>query len=499
MSVLSMMELLKRGATSQRVTLYRGADGQPLREGEWNTLCDLEGPGAISHLWFTFPLRDVGLGRRTLLRAYWDEEEEPSIEAPLTDFAGAPFGFVGNEFSLISHYLTVAPNNGFNCYFEMPFARRARLEILPEQLPSAGGFYFQADYYRFSQRLPEEYGDLRFHAQFRFENPCEQYGRNYLILDAAGEGVVLGATLGIEVPEESPDAWYHGGGDTLFIDGETRPSVLHGIGTEDFFGHSWGVRRFQAPNAGTAYHEVDEEGRERRIALYRFFVHDPIPFSSSFRGILGSLGQGISSVAYWYQAEPHQRFFAVPEAEQRMPGAQAPYGTYDIEPPGAADWLLLGPFRLDEANPFDLEQPFERQETGDEEFTYVDQEGTPTLPRGNEIHVKWIPQKACHNFLDFNVICRPATSCIRLQSGVVGYALRYIDLQAEQDVRVHVGFDDEVRVRVNDEIVFTGNHPCGFAEEGFTAHLRQGRNRILVKLSNYDNTTWKLWAFSFRM
>ena len=32
-----------------------------------------------------------------------------------------------------------------------------------------------------------------------------------------------------------------------------------------------------------------------------------------------------------------------------------------------------------------------------------------------------------------------------------------------------------------------------------TIKLKKGKNRILVKLSNYGNTTWKLWAFSFRL
>src|SRR5690348_2302268 len=47
------------------------------------TLAEIEGPGAIQHIWMTtFPAN----WRRLILRAYWDGEENPSIEAPYGDF-----------------------------------------------------------------------------------------------------------------------------------------------------------------------------------------------------------------------------------------------------------------------------------------------------------------------------------------------------------------------------------------------------------------------------
>ena len=47
------------------------------------TLADIDGPGAIQHIWLTvFPT----YWRRLILRFYWDHEETPSVEAPLGDF-----------------------------------------------------------------------------------------------------------------------------------------------------------------------------------------------------------------------------------------------------------------------------------------------------------------------------------------------------------------------------------------------------------------------------
>lgn len=483
-------DLLRSGAAAQRVSLT-----PTLTAGQWNTLFEADGPGMITHIWFTFPPGDKMLGRRNLLRIFWDEEREPSVEAPLSDFFGLPFGFTGGEHTLSSHYLAVAPNNGLNCYFRMPFARGARIEIFPEQLESGGGFYAQVDWYR----LPEPpASDLRFHAQFRFENPCEEYGRNYLFLDAVGEGALVGATFGVETNEPQLDAWFHGGGDSIFIDGESAPGVLHGIGAEDFFGHSWGVRPFQSTCIGTPWRETNAAGAMTRVSLYRFFVHDPVPFRSSIRAVLGALGNSYSSVAYWYQREPHRRFFRTPAADARMPDATAPFGIYDVEADEPAVWRVLAPLRLDEENPFNHARPLEAEETGEEAFVY-EAGGEPSRPDGDRMTVVWREQTASHGFVDFNCVGRPATRCIRLQTGVVGYALRYIDSDAEGDVRIHIGFDDMVAVRVNDREFFRGNHPFGFKETTFQARLATGRNRILVKLSNQPNTTWRLWVFSFRI
>ncbi|MDP6777318.1 MAG: DUF2961 domain-containing protein [Candidatus Latescibacteria bacterium] len=491
--MMTIQDLQESGATSHRVSATPA-----LREGEWHTLFEADGPGLITHLWFTFPSKDEMLGRRNLLRMYWDGEDEPSVEAPLSDFFGLPFGFTGLEYKLSSHYLVVAPRNGLNCYFPMPFGRHARIEILSEQLQSGGGFYFQADTYRFGRGLPDAYLASRFHAQFRFENPCENYGRNYLFVDAAGTGALVGATFGVTANDPQLDSWYHGGGDSIFVDGETRPNVLHGIGAEDFFGHSWGVQEFQSPYVGTPLLELDEDGKFRRTSVYRFMVHDPVMFDSSIRGVLGAMANGYSSVAYWYQTEPHRPFFRTPEADARMPDSVAPYGTHDVEPDHAAEWQLLAPFRVDDAEPFETERPFESAETGEEAFVYA-ATGNPTRPGGEQMEVRWVPQTPRHNFVDFHTVARPAIRTIALQVGVVGYALKYIDSDVETNARVFLGFDDEAAVRVNGSVAFEGRHPAGFREASFTVPLRKGRNRVLVKLSNRPNTTWKLWAFSFRI
>jgi hypothetical protein len=475
-----------------------------LRQNAWTTILDLRGAGIITHLWFTFPPNDANFGRRNLLRISWDDNPEPAVVCPLSDFFGLPFGFTGKEYRVDSEFIEVNPNNGLNCYFRMPFSRGARIEIFSEQEESGGGFYVQADYLAFPGGLPERFGLLRFHAQFRFENPTSAYGRHYLFVDATGSGVFLGVTFGIKLNQPAPDAWFHGGGDTIFIDGEENPTVLHGIGTEDFFGCSWGVGEFSSRYSGVPLRQIDSEGRIQRLSLYRFFVRDPVPFRKSIRGLMGAIGHNMSSVAYWYQVEPSKPFFRVPAADQRMPDSEARYGTYDLEPAKGLTWRLLAPFEITPKQPFAYVRDFEKRETGDEAFVYSVRRGnvgrvTPTLPDGDHMKVIWRDQPAFHNFVDFNEVARPAVELISYQTGVVGYALTYLQSDAQRDAWVYVGFDDELELRLNDDVVLHRVHVDGFGEERAQVHWNPGLNRVLVKLSNYDNTTWRLWAFSFRV
>ena len=167
-------------------------------------------------------------------------------------------------------------------------------------------------------------------------------------------------------------------------------------------------------------------------------------------------------------------------------------------------WRLLAPFEITPKQPFAYVRDFEKRETGDEAFVYNVRRGnvgrvTPTLPDGDHMKVIWRDQPAFHNFVDFNEVARPAVELISYQTGVVGYALTYLQSDAQRDAWLCVGFDDELELRVNDDLVLHGVHGAGFEEDCVQARLSRGLNRVLVKLSNYDNTTWRLWAFSFRV
>ena len=60
--------------------------------GQTLTLLDVDGPGMISHIWFTISDPEPYHLKRLVLRIYWDGEATPSVEAPIGDFFGLGTG-----------------------------------------------------------------------------------------------------------------------------------------------------------------------------------------------------------------------------------------------------------------------------------------------------------------------------------------------------------------------------------------------------------------------
>jgi hypothetical protein len=102
---------------------------------------------------------------------------------------------------------------------------------------------------------------------------------------------------------------------------EKFPSV-YGTGTEDYFNSGWyystGV--YASPYNGLLIKD-EENGK---IATYRYNVGDAIPFRKSIRftiehGHANTEIADYSSVAYWYQKEPHKKFEDMLPASLRIP------------------------------------------------------------------------------------------------------------------------------------------------------------------------------------
>ena len=78
-----------------------------INPGETFTMAVIDGPGAIQHIWMT----PTGNWRFSILRIYWDDETEPSVECPVGDF----FGMGWNAYApLNSLAVCVNPGSAFN-------------------------------------------------------------------------------------------------------------------------------------------------------------------------------------------------------------------------------------------------------------------------------------------------------------------------------------------------------------------------------------------------
>ena len=164
--------------------------------GETKVLAEMEGPGIIRHIWITvtdktseqncFVLRDL------VLRMYWDDEENPSVESPLGDFFCCGFA---KAYPVNSMPVAVNPTRGFNCYFPMPFGKKAKITIENQNTEAVPSFFYQVDYC-LCDGLPENTG--YFHAQWRRQRVTEKQ-KDYVILDGVKGGrPVCGDLYGID-------------------------------------------------------------------------------------------------------------------------------------------------------------------------------------------------------------------------------------------------------------------------------------------------------------
>jgi hypothetical protein len=294
-------------------------DRIPVDPGQTVTLLDVQGPGRISHIWFTIAAAERNYSRRVTLRMYWDGESDPSIEAPLGDFFAIGHGM---DVELNSMPVRITSNGrARNCYWPMPFRKSARITFTNDGKKPIRSLYYQIDW----QKLPSLAGDTPyFHARYRQQTALKP-GR-HLVLDAEGKGHYVGTVISVRAASSS---WIGEGDDFFFIDGETEPS-LRGTGTEDYVGDAWGFRRFDGPYYGVPVWEGSSEAGNL-TTYYRWHIPDPIAFGKSLRfeiehtGPVSNVTGGYverpddyASVAFWYQSEPHKPFGSVPPVEERL-------------------------------------------------------------------------------------------------------------------------------------------------------------------------------------
>ncbi len=318
----------KGGATS----LKEGVSGQQARElgmgwktnpfrwiegGQTITLAEIQGPGAIQHLWMT----PTGIWRYSILRFYWDDEKEPSIEVPVGDFFGMGWGQYA---ALNSLPVTVNPGSAFNCYWVMPFRKKCRItmeNISTERM----NVYYQVDYTLTS--VPDD--AAYFHAQFRRNNPTT--GSLYTLADnIRGKGQYVGTYLAWGVHN---NGWWGEGEIKFYLDGDHEFPTINGTGTEDYFCGSYNFenqKTHQYQEFSTAYSGMHQfikpdgvYGSQQRFGMYRWHIADPIRFEKEIKITIQDLGwrsegrylpqqSDISSVVFWYQSEPHATFPKLP-------------------------------------------------------------------------------------------------------------------------------------------------------------------------------------------
>lgn len=281
-------------------------------------IAEIEGSGVINHMWMTtFPKG----WRHLILKIYWDDEKEPSVEVPIGDFFCNGWCERTNVYAMP---ISVNPAGGFNCYFPMPFRKAAKITLKNIGFEKRM-FFYQVDYL-----LTEVDEVAYFHASFRRENPVKFMEPYTIIEDIKGKGQFVGTYVAWQV---NSNEWWGEGEVKFYMDGDGEYPTICGTGTEDYFGGAWNFEHPQGTYGefSNLYHGLHQvikpDGLYRanqRFGMYRFHILDPIYFEEDLKVTMQALGwrsQGrflplqddIASVAYWYQTEPHVKFKTLPD------------------------------------------------------------------------------------------------------------------------------------------------------------------------------------------
>lgn len=351
------------------------ADWVTVEPGDTHTLVDHTGAGVVRRWWVTIaPRNSREIQRQLIVRCYWDGEEEPSVEVPVSDFFGMGFG-EWKDFTSTPVNMT---SGGYNTYWAMPFARSARITVENTSSTTVEKLYYNLDI-RTYDRLPDDF--LYFHAQYR--QVLTRTGEPVVVLDAEGRGHYVGTLMSMQ-PRQGASLGYLEGDQRIFIDHQQEPAVI-GTGTEDYFSSGWyyDTGEYSAP-----YHGVPIKDTEAgRISTYRWHIEDPIPFSQHLRFTIEHGGTNnapdveYATVAFWYQTHPHAPFPALPEellplrrlsapeleAEAMVSAGRATGGRLEVQEMSSFDGAWGGDAQLwwVEAQPGDrLTIPLEVEEAG---------------------------------------------------------------------------------------------------------------------------------------
>jgi hypothetical protein len=139
------------------------------------------------------------------------------------------------------------------------------------------------------------------------------------------------------------NGWWGEGEIKFYLDGDTQFPTINGTGTEDYFCGSYdfdtrkkndaSVETTDYTEFSTAYSGLPQVIRGdghynvmQRFGLYRWHIMDPVRFEKNLKVTIQDLGwrsggrylvqqSDISSVVYWYQAEPHHSFPKFPSKD----------------------------------------------------------------------------------------------------------------------------------------------------------------------------------------
>ncbi|MES2661068.1 MAG: glycoside hydrolase family 172 protein [Verrucomicrobiota bacterium] len=282
--------------------------------GKELVIADLKGPGKVTYFYIT----DDTVGKwypGLVLKVFWDDAKDPSIQVPLADF----FGAIGGK-SVDYQSAPMQINHAcFMCYLPMPFSKRARFVLANDgDRDYSQKIAYGVDFEESKSNAAER---SRLHCEWRRSNPASN--GLHTLMEARGHGQYVGSML--QTVSRIQNVWF-GEGDTIFhLDGK---DFAHSPGTEDEYGSCWENPNWRTFSSIYCGHILNENGVNR---MYRWYMANPVRFRNSLKVEIQNQHDNVNpttpadaddytSLAFWYQEDP-QKVAALPTFKERTAAA----------------------------------------------------------------------------------------------------------------------------------------------------------------------------------
>jgi hypothetical protein len=272
-------------------------------------------PSVIRALKFTLPLDKIIELERLRLKVTWDNETQPSIDAPLCLFFGAGTFYNRENREYLVKGLPISVRFDFKaekvelaCYYPMPFFESAKIELTDIQ-PDDIRINYEI---RYEPLTTAPNNSSYFHATY-VDNPKPEAGKDVTFLDMKGlqghnewSGNFVGTSF---IFSHNANLFTLEGDPRFFFDDSNTPQA-YGTGTEEWCvgGDYWGGENMTLPLAGhpcgAKNIESATNAKDLIQSAYRFLIADLMPFGRraviKFEHGENVSGEHYESVTYWY-------------------------------------------------------------------------------------------------------------------------------------------------------------------------------------------------------
>lgn len=249
-----------------------------IRSKSQKVIFDVKGSAVINRIWMTLSDRAPEALKNIYIEMYWEDNREPSVSVPVSDF----FGFsLGKMVPFQSALFSSPEGRSFNATVKMPFRKAGKIVMANRGAKDITLFY---DVNYTQTKLPANI--LYFHAHYA-TNENTKVGDDFVILPGVkGRGRFIGTNFGLVTDSSYKSSWWGEGEIKMYIDGDDTAPTLINSGTEDYVGTAYRQGAFAHLYQGSPVADL----KTGTWCFYRYHIPDAVVFYKSIKVAIQQMG-----------------------------------------------------------------------------------------------------------------------------------------------------------------------------------------------------------------